>query len=149
MAFDLQILPWVPARGVRHLLQAADWLLQVFKGARTALNEAQKLLGGGSALHAALAKLKAMEKEEKERQRAMFGGTIQTKSEAKRQQEEYDTFVQKRDRLHFCMRILFFPVIFPYERIHALGKLLFRFSQFLVHFMRQKKYGTEIVDKED
>jgi len=122
-----EVLKVRPKEAKAHFRRGQILMLQQdLVGAREALNEAAKLLGKGGALREAFAKLRDLERAEKERLRALFGGKIQTSSV--HQQEEAVAAVQlaRRTWLKRITRILTLPLTFPFEALFAVALGLVR-----------------------
>ena len=111
-------------------------LQQDLAGARTALDEAKRLSasggtaagggGGGANLRDAYAKLKALEQKEKERQRVLFGGKLQTVSVHQMQEESEALALARRAALWKYVRIIGFPVVLPLEALYAVVQYIVR-----------------------
>uniref|UniRef100_A0A7S2HBY1 peptidylprolyl isomerase n=1 Tax=Haptolina brevifila TaxID=156173 RepID=A0A7S2HBY1_9EUKA len=102
-------------------------------GAREALNEAAKLLGKGAAMRDAFAKLRQLEKAEKERQRAMFGGKIQTTSTHKVQEAAETARLARRTLIYRAFRAVTLPFTLPFEALFSVALALVRWARGSAH----------------
>lgn len=95
-------------------------LQQDLPGAREALNEAAKIAGSSGGMRETFSKLKELEKKEKERQRELYGGTIQSSSLHRTQEAAEAAALARRMSWWKAFRILGGPVILPLEMLFAL-----------------------------
>ena len=83
--------------------------------ARNDLDEARRLGGSTKELRAAHLKLRQLEKEERARERAMYGGKIQPKSFASMERERET----KKAKLVRILSVPLLPITYPCKQIYA------------------------------
>ena len=92
-------------------------------GARAALDEAAKL-GGGSRVREAYTRLKELEKEERERQRALYAGRLQPMSVHKLAEERISQRSARSDLAWRSFRFLTLPLAAPLQALWQLAVYL-------------------------
>ena len=100
-------------------------LQQDLAGARAALGEAAAL-GGGSGVREAFSKLKELERQEKQRQRELYGGRIQSASVHKAAEEKEAARLARWTLAARAARVLGLPLLLPFEALLAFARYLAR-----------------------
>jgi len=95
-------------------------------GARESLNEAAKLQGKGGAVRDALVKLAELEKAERQRQKAMFGGKIQTTSVHKAQEAAEAVQLARRAMAYKVFRAITLPFTLPFDALFSMALAVVR-----------------------
>lgn len=94
-------------------------------GARAALDEAAKL-GGGSRVRDAYVRLSKLAKEERQRQRELYGGKIQPSSVHKVLEERESRRLGRRELARRALRYLTLPLVWPLEMLFEVARMLVR-----------------------
>ena len=103
-------------------------LQQDLAGARNAFDDCRRLGGDNSALRGALAKLKQLEKAERAREAALYGGQMQGTSLHQAEEAQQAVRIARRETMWSVVYVLAFPLILPLQLLQrgmsALASLL-------------------------